>query len=60
MDIGSASLTLCVQDDLLQVQDTFGSDLIYVKLAEGLVAIQLNDEGDEIARYHVDVQLTRL
>jgi len=60
MSLDTAPLILCVQDDLLQVQDNFGSDLIYVKSVHGLDAVQFNDEGDEIARYTVDVQLTRL
>ena len=49
-----------IHDDLILVQDTFGSEFIYEKADDGLVAVEFNDEGDEVARYNVKVQLEKL
>lgn len=49
-----------VHDDLILVQDTFGSEFIYEKTPDGLIAIEFNADGDEIARYNVKVNLEKL
>lgn len=49
-----------IHDDLILVQDTFGSEFIYEKTDDGLVAVEFSPEGDEVARYAVKVQLEKL
>ena len=48
-----------VHSDLLLVQEVFGSEFIYEKHGDQLVAIQFDDDGDEVARYHVKVSLEK-
>lgn len=48
-----------VHDDLLLVQEVFGSEYIYEKHEDLLIAIEFDDDGDEIARYVVEVSLEK-
>jgi hypothetical protein len=54
------ALTEIVQDDLLLVQEVYGSEFIYEKREGHLVAISFDDEGNEVARYIVKVSLEKL
>ncbi len=50
-----------VIEDLLALQSLQGANLIYiVDQTNTLVGIQLNNEGDEVARFRVAVQLEKL
>lgn len=48
-----------VHNDLLLVQEVFGSEFIYEKHGTQLLAISFDDKGDENARYLVKVSLKK-
>jgi hypothetical protein len=49
-----------VHNDLLLVQEAFGSEFIYEQHGDQLTAISFDDEGNEVARYTVKVSLEKL
>ncbi len=55
-----ADLEQSVYDDLLLAQEVFGSEFIYEKHGDQMIAVQFNEDGDEIARYNVKVSLKEL
>ena len=48
-----------VHADLLLAMDTFGSEFIYEEHEGQLIAIEFDDEGDEVSRYIVKVSLEK-
>lgn len=48
-----------VHEDLLLVQEVFGSEFIYEKHEDQLIAVEFDDDGDEIARYVVEISLDK-
>jgi hypothetical protein len=55
------AVELLVQSDLVDLSEQLGGALLYHTDADsGLVAVQLNDDGDEVARYTVNVSLQRI
>lgn len=49
-----------VVEDLLSAQDVQGTNLLYTLDGNNLVAIDLDEEGDEQARYLVLIHLKQL
>lgn len=47
-------------EDILAIQDIQGTNMLYQTTEEELIAIELDDEGDEIARYNVHITLEKL
>lgn len=47
-------------EDILAIQDMQGTNLMYQTTDEQLVAIELDDDGDEIARYNVHIKLEKI
>lgn len=47
-------------EDILSIQDMQGTNLIYQTTDEQLVAIELDEEGDEVARYNVHIALEKI
>ena len=55
-----SSLVKNVHADLLLVQEVFGSEFIYEEVEGEIVAVEFDEEGDEVSRYIVKVSLEKL
>ena len=55
-----SDLVQSVHNDLLLVQEAFGSEFIYEEHEGRLIAIEFNEDGDEVSRYVVKVSLEKL
>jgi hypothetical protein len=49
---------LLVESDLLELTDSYGGELMYQRKDDiGLIAVQLDEDGDEVGRYEVHIEL---
>lgn len=49
-----------IKEDILALQDIQGTNLMYLDDHGSLIAVELDDEGDEVARYSVIVHIEKL
>lgn len=49
-----------VIEDLLSTQEALGTNLMYQIMDDQLVAIELDEDGDEVARYKLKVILEEI
>lgn len=49
-----------VIEDILSAQDVQGSNLLYQQHEGELIAVELDEEGDEVSRYIVKVSLEKI